>query len=79
MRSCELTGELLVLAGHLEAHAAGAAAVQAAQLEGGASVTQGVRGKDHRVSPAPARHHLQQPHAAQEAHLQSTWRGALNY
>lgn len=38
-RGSTLTGELVGLAGDLKAHAAGAAAVEAAQLEGGASVS----------------------------------------
>lgn len=71
-----LTGKFIVFAGHLEAHAAGAAAVQAAQLEGGAGVSDGVMGgKDHRSPSAPAWDHLQKPHTAQQVHLQRTSKG----
>lgn len=67
-----LTGELLVFAGDLQAHAAGAAAVEATQFEGGASVSHGVRGQNQRSPSAPPWDDLQQPHAAQKMHLKST-------
>lgn len=71
-----LTGEFIVFAGDLEAHAAGAAAVQAAQLERGACVSDGVMGrKNHGGPSAPAWDHLQKPHTAQQVHLQRTSKG----
>lgn len=65
-----LTGELIVFAGDLEAHAAGAAAVQTAQLERGACVWEGLMGgKNHSSPSAPPWDHLQEPHTAQQVHL----------
>lgn len=58
-----LTGELVCFPGDLQAHAAGAAAVEAAQFEG-ASVSWRVRGKNHRGPSAPPWDDLQQPRAA---------------
>lgn len=54
-----LTGELLVLAGYLEAHAAGATAIQATQFEWGAAISHRVRGKNHWGPSAPPWDHLQ--------------------
>lgn len=65
-----LTGELIVFAGDLEAHAAGAAAVQTAQLERGACVWEGLMGgKNHSSPSAPPWDHLQKPHTAHQVHL----------
>lgn len=65
---------LVVLAGHLEAHAAGAAVVQADQFKRGAPVGLRERRKDHLAPLAPSRNDVQQPHAAQEVNLESSWK-----
>lgn len=67
------TGELFVLAGDLEAHAAGAAAVEAAQFERGTSVWSRVGRENHRGSFAAPWNHLQESNTAQKTNLKSTW------
>lgn len=74
IRTETLTGELIGLARDLKAHAAGAAAVEATQFEGGASVSRRVRGKNHGGPSAPPWDDLQQPNTTQKTHLKSTWK-----